>query len=411
MRPLLGFVHILPAMLLSLTACGTGDAASTAQPTRETLPNGAVAIRYPSLPPTPDSLLHPSLTVGVMDGDPHFIFGDIRSLEADSAGTVYVLDHQSSEIRAFGPSGNYLRSLTRKGSGPGELMTANGIQMTDRGTLWVQDHGQWQMIELTLQGEEIRRLRMPVLAYGFIWEGSVDRAGRFWNTVSHSDEQRPYPPEPGLHEGTIRSYLRSFEPHTERADSIPLGEKQYRSHVSQNSQGGYTYRSVPFESFASIVVDPEGGMWMTARDTYQIVRRNEQGDTVLIVEVDAPPEPVTAEDRRAYVESFLERLPEERRLAEELASLSYSHKAIIDQLFLDDERNLWVRRRLDEGETPEYDVFRPDGTMAGTVKLGFRPVSFIPPRVRDSRMYVIVADDLGVQQFARVDLPAFDQED
>ncbi len=403
MHPLPRYALILPALLLGLTACGTSDAADPAQPTRETLANGAVAIRYPALPPQSGTPLHHSVSVGVMDGDPHKIFGDIRSLEADSAGTVYVLDHQSSEIRAFDASGNYLRTLTRKGSGPGELMAANGIQMTDRGTLWVQDHGQWQLIELSLQGEEIQRLKMPVLAYGYIWDGLFDRAGRFWNTVSHSDEPQVHSPESGLQEGTVRSYLRSYDPRTNQADSISLGDRRYRSHVSHNSQGGYTVRSVPFESFASIIVDPDGGMWMSDREEYRIVRRNEQGDTVLVVEVDMPPEPVTADDRRAYVESFLEREPEERRLAEELVSYAYSHKPLIDQLFLDDERNLWVRRRLDEGKTPEYTIFRPDGSLAGSVRLAFRP-SFVPPRVRDGRLYAIVADDFGVQQWVRVDL-------
>jgi hypothetical protein len=391
--------------ILATAACGAPDPRTGVEPVRDTLPNGAVSLRYPALPVPDVEPVHHSLKLGVLDGDPNEIFGDLRGIEADADGNIYVLDHQASEIRAFDADGRYLRTLTRKGEGPGELNAANGMILTDRGTLWVQDHGQWRMIELTLEGEEIRRYPMHVLSYGYVWNGTVDDRGRFWKPTSHSDRQRTSPPETGLQEGRLRGFMKWFDPATEETDSIFTGEVSYRSFVYNNARGGYTYQSVPFAPSASRIVDPTGGFWITSGETYRIARLNESGDTVLVVEVDMPPEPVTAADRDAFVESLLERQPEERRAAEELAKLAHPTKPVIDQLNLDDEGRLWVRRRMDQGQTPVYDVFDREGEFVASVRLGFRPVIALPPRLRNGKLYAVVTDDLGVHTVVRADLP------
>jgi sugar lactone lactonase YvrE len=343
--------------------------------------------------------------VGLLEGDANETFGDLRGIEADSAGNIYVLDHQTSEIRAFDPEGRYLRTLTRKGEGPGELSAANGMLLTDRGTLWVQDHGQWRMIELTLEGEEIRRYPMHVLSYSYVWTGTVDDRGRFWKPTSHSDQEQTYPPEVGLNEGSSRQFMKWFDPATEETDSVFLGASTYRTFINRNSRGGHTYRGVPFAPRGSAIVDPAGGFWVTSGEAHRIARLNERADTVLVVNVDIPPETVTAEDRQAYVEVFADREPEERRVAEELAALAHPTKSVIDQLNLDDEGRLWVRRLLEEGQTPVYDVLDRKGEFLGSVRLGFRPMPYLPPRIRGGSLYAVVADELDVQTFVRANLP------
>lgn len=397
-------------LLVAIGGCEISDASTGMEPVTDTLPNGAVSLHYPALPQTSGEPVQPSLSVGVLDGDANEIFGDIRGIEADSAGNIYVLDHQNSEIRAFDPAGRYLRTLTQDGEGPGELSAANGMLVTDRGTLWVQDHGQWRMIELTLEGEEIRRYPMHVLNYSYSWNGTVDDRGRFWKPTSHSDEERGVPSESGLIEGSSRQYMKWFDPETEQGDSVFLGDFSFRTFVAKNSRGGYTYRGLPFAPRGSVIVDPAGGFWVTSGEAYRIARLNEQGDTVLVVNVDIPPEPVTAADRQQYVESLVERQPEERRVAEELAGLAYPTKPVIDQLNLDDEGRLWVRRLLEEGDTPLYDVFSRDGEFVGSVHLGFRPMAYLPPRIRGGRFYAVVADELDVQTFVRVELPRLGPE-
>ena len=71
------------------------------------------------------------LTFGSLDGDdPNLIFGDIRGIQAASNGTIYVLDFQATEVRAYDPDGQYLRTIAGPGEGPGEITEANGILLS-----------------------------------------------------------------------------------------------------------------------------------------------------------------------------------------------------------------------------------------------------------------------------------------
>ena len=118
----------LPAyfvLMASLLACDSTDSEGSSERTVSTLPNGATKITYGTL----DSVatLTEDLRIGENDGQTPYIFGDVRSIEADSEGTIYVLDHQASEVRTFSASGEYLATIVGRGEGPGEVTGANGM--------------------------------------------------------------------------------------------------------------------------------------------------------------------------------------------------------------------------------------------------------------------------------------------
>ena len=66
--------------------------------------------------------LAPTLSIGELEGRTEFLFGRVSSIAVDDSGTLYVLDRQADEIRAFSPDGTFLRTYGRRGEGPGELM-------------------------------------------------------------------------------------------------------------------------------------------------------------------------------------------------------------------------------------------------------------------------------------------------
>jgi hypothetical protein len=246
---------------------------------------------------------------------------------------------------------------------------------------------------------------MHVLSYGYTWDGTLDDRGRFWKPTTHSDQPPVFPPEPGLNERRARSYLKWFDPVSETSDSVFLGEVIQRMHVTRTARGGWINRGVPFSPQPIELVDPAGGFWMTSGEAYRIARLDERGDTVLVLEVDIPPEPVTSEDRQRFIDSMLEGAPDQRRALEELVRLSPGTKPVIDQLSLDDESRLWVRHRVAEDEDIRYDLFARDGEYLGSVRLGFRPAVHIPPRIRHGKFHALATDSLGVHTVVRANLP------
>jgi hypothetical protein len=387
-------------------ACVSESRGAPVAAVRDTLPNGTVMVHYPRLPASPPAPLATDLAIGVAEGDPHLMFGDIRGIEASGDGTIYVLDYQTSEIRAYDAQGRYLRTLTRQGSGPGELRRANGIILVGDSALWIQDHGQWMMIAVDLNGEELTRFTMPVLSYGYVWSGIIDHRGRFWKEVIVSDEPRQYPPKDGLTEDHARGYLKSYDPRTETTDSIYVGDLTYRTLIARNNQGGYSYRAVPYTPRRISVVDPAGGFWQVSGTAYRIARLDEQGDTALVIEVAADPIPVTEQDRERASKGVGEESPEQQRLAQQIAGAMPEVKPWITGLVMDDVGRLWAQRTATDGEPAIYDVFRADGGYVGTVTLSFTP--YFPIRIRHGRVYGAVRDSLDVPSVVRSEpLPVF----
>ena len=390
--------------VFALSGCGDSPPDQTLPGTRETLPDGTIVVRYPALPLGEVLEIVPEFRLGAVEADPYLSFGDIRGIDVASDGTIYVLDYLASEVRAFDAEGRFLRLVATKGEGPGEISEANGMTLVGDSILWVQDHGKWTMIALSLEGEELERRPMHVRSYSYMWNGIIDRAGRFWKPTSHSDEERRFPPEEGLNEGTTRAYWKSHDPATGAADSVYMGETTFRTLVKQ-TRGGWSYRGVPFQAGRVSIADPDGGFWQAHTGSYRVARLDERGDTTLVIEADVRPAPVTAADHEAHIETVLEFDPDGRAGAEEALSYAPDTKPVITRLQLDDLDRLWVGRVVPDGETPLYDVFDAGGTYLGSVRFGFEPNEYLPLRFRYGKLYALEQDDLDIPFVVRAPVP------
>ena len=372
-------------------------------PTRETLPNGALLVRYPNLPAIDSA--GPEVTDGAValrfgsrDGtDPNLTFSDIRGIQADSDGNIYVLDYQAVEVRVFDPDGEHLRTIARRGQGPGEIMEANGILLSGDTLLWMHDHGQYMIIGVDPEGIEVRRFPKPVDEYRGYWSGSFDSRGRYWREVSHRDDAATYSDE-GVNTNVARDYYRSYDLAGGAVDSVFLGTSTSRSY-SYVFAGGTGFLRIPFQSGNLSAVNPSGGFWHAHGATYRITRTGEDGDTLVVIEAGLPVQRVTAADRSSYVEGTVERQPDLRRHAEAVAALMPDVKPILTGLFVDDEGRLWVERAAPAEVPAFYDTFSEDGAYLGSVRLTFERGRRI--WVRHGNIYTWVVDEMDIPYVVR----------
>jgi hypothetical protein len=396
------------ASVAVLPGCDRAQAGAGAEATREALPNGGTLVRYATLPGEAAITLAPDLSIGVLEGEAWEMFGDVRGIDADADGNVHILDYQTRDIRVFDAHGGYLRTLGGPGEGPGEISAANGIQFDPDGGLWVNDHGKMHLLVLEADGTERERVPFPVRAWGFVWEGAMDREGRLW----HAFTERAGPvsmPEDGLNESTARRWMTSFDPRSGAADSVFVGEQSGRSFVIRMGDG-FMMRGIPHTPASLLRLDPLGGFWQgDGNGDYRLVRLGADGDTVVVLEVALDRLPVTASDRDRVIEQMTEQSPDLERQAREIANLMPARKPAIDQAFADLDGRLWVRRVAAPDARPLYDLFDREGGHLVTLELAFEPVSHWVPTVRDGNAYFLVAGELGVASVVRVplgDLPA-----
>ncbi len=367
---------------------------------RETLPNGAVLVRYPSLPAI-DSVgpevveAHVDLRIGTLDGDdPNYLFGDIRGVQGASDGTIYVLDYQAVEVRAYSADGEFLRTVVRHGEGPGEMSEANGIFLSGDTLLWINDHSQWAILGVDPAGEEVRRFDMPVRSYGYIWDGTFDDRGRYWRVTDHSDDEEMWDdPATGPYEMFTREYFKSFHLATGMSDSTYLGETSYRGYVQRRGTGRSVY-GIPFVASEIDIVHPSGGFWHANTASYRLTRSDENADTLVVIEAAVQVHPVTTEDRSAYVQRIVDRRPDDQRAGEAIAALMPDFKPILESFFVDDEERLWVERATPSDVPPFYDVFSPDGDYLRSIRLGFEPAPSSRLSVQHGAIYTWVVDEL-----------------
>ena len=377
------------------------------EPTRETLPNGAVLVRYPSLPAIDSDApevteAHVDLQFGSLEGeDPNFAFVDIRGIQASSDGNVYVLDFQAAEVRVFDSAGRHLRTIVRRGEGPGEIGDANGIFLSGDTLLWINDHSQWTIIGVDPYGEEIRRFDKPVMSYGYIWNGVFDNLGRYWRETYHLEAEPRYPPPTGMNSVTGWRYYKSYDLASGAIDSVYVGEVSRRFYAYTTGTRGWSL-DIPFEAFENTVVNPSGGFWGAHSASYRVARTGEGGDTLVVIEAGVAVQRVTNEDRSAYIDGIVEDTPELRRAAEEVAALMPDTKPMLQGLFVDDQGRLWVERVTPEDAPDFYDLYSQDGDYLGSVRLAFEAAG--PIWVRHGSIHTWVVDEFDVPYVVRAPL-------
>ena len=387
-----------------LAGCGDSrPAAAVAQ--RDTLANGRVMVSYAARPAVPEDTVVADLSIGSLDSAGPDLFGDVRGIAVDRQGTIYVLDFQSSEIRTFDSAGAYLETIASSGQGPGEIAAANGLTLGPDGTLWINDHGKRALTNLSTDGKEIGRLPGIVPGYGFIWGGTVDRRGVFWERWSHAAEERQRDmTATGPLEGSSRVYMKSFDPGTGVYDSILAGVSTYHAYQAAH-EGGQIGMRIPFHPERLSVVDRSSAIWTAQSDVYRITRLNVSGDTTMVLEVAERAQPVTDADIEEWRERTAQTFEKIPAIRSEIEALMPEQKPLLQRLLSDREGRLWVGRTVPTGEGPLFDVFSPDGEYLAAVRLFPRMSDYIMPVIQDGRIHAVVAGEFDEQYVVRGGLP------
>lgn len=129
---------ILIVGMLLLVACGSqGQEADLSEEGIDQGSETAATEEYTL--PEADVYLTLSDSVGVEIGDSNYVFGAITGAMFTPDGDIAVLDIQKIRVSLFDPQGEFLTSVGRQGSGPGEFLLPAGFTFLSQGDLIVSD--------------------------------------------------------------------------------------------------------------------------------------------------------------------------------------------------------------------------------------------------------------------------------
>ena len=97
---------------------------------------------------------------GESESDEEF-FGVIMRIATDAKDNVYVLDMQLSEVKIYDPNGKYIKTIGRKGEGPGEFSNPSDMFFMPDGNIGVMQVFPGKIVMLTPNGDPAGDYPLP----------------------------------------------------------------------------------------------------------------------------------------------------------------------------------------------------------------------------------------------------------
>ncbi len=379
-----------------LFGCGdAGDSVARWTGSVDTLPSGTIVVRNGEQGAWRDDVPGRELTVdlrlGTASGDGPELFGDVRDIDVDPLGRIYVLDSQAGEIRVFQPDGSYLRTIGRSGEGPGELQGPTGMEWGPRGRLWIEDSDNNRYSVFDTTGTFDTSFPRKSNRFGYAWSGRFDDEGFLYL------EQHQFAPD-----GRV-DRLAKFDTAMTLLDTFPLPSFDAPAYELVRDGRVRMAATIPYSARLVWTVAPDATVWFGLTDEYRLYQRSLSGDTLRIVERAHDPLPVTAEEREtALDQEFYDRMREQGADIDP-GRIPEDHPAW-NGFSVGPDGFLWVVPEVADSST-SIDVFEPSGRYLGRLSLDARIRPMYPgPLVRGGQLYGIAQDELGVSYVVRAPL-------
>ncbi len=328
--------------------------------------DGVIIVKNPKEPIYGEDIfsLIEDLSIGFAEGQEEYMFSRIGPIDVDKDENIYIADLDSAHIRVFDRHGQYIRTIGRKGQGPGEMQWPYYVQITSNNELLVQDMGARRLLFYTLNGDFLRQSISGRTGFPLIFK--MDSFGNFIGMVP--------PPPPPLGGKIFQKYDPDF-------NAIMT--------IAEEKQGKKGVFDIGKASCYCDVSPSDNIIWGDSKE-YEFQILNPQG--VLIKKILKDPNPIrfTEKDKEMYEQRYAEPI----RAGYELKLPS--HFPAFKDIFVDEKERIFVQTYLHLEEEEDlffHDVFDPDGKYMAKVpvfaKLDRNSVW------KKNKLYTIDEDDEG----------------
>ena len=305
-------------------------------------------------------ILKEDLVIGTDEENKDYHFEIISDIKADDEGNIYVVDEQAHSIMVFNKDGNCLKTIGRKGQGPGEFIYPTEITIIEDKIVVYSGN---RISYFTLEGNFINSKQ--ILMFGRI---VVDSKG---NILS----QWPGPPGKEF----FKLFLRKFNSEGKLIHQIAESTEKV---PSPNEKRDAFPKTILF------TVRKDDAVVWAATDQYELNIVDGNGKVFLKIKKEFNPVELTEEIKQRVI-AYRGRTEDQYSFPKNLPPIRY--------IYADDNNRIFVCTYESQGEDKYlYDVFDEDGRYVEKVAMRGLPMFF-----KNGYLYCRGEDENNLHQVIR----------
>lgn len=322
----------------------------------------------------------PQLTIGDVEGDPRYELFRVAGAIRLSDGRIVVANGGTLQLRVYSASGEHLRDLGRRGSGPGEFGWIHEVWRGQGDSVMVFDAAQRRVSIFDPQGDFDRSFQLEVVEeYGVpsiaahFSDGtliSISAAGLPVPAATGMISTSMFSGEPGIVDGATWLLTR-YDPAGTFLNELGTVMESRRWNHAMTGVPQSMY--LPFSVGAPIFAAGGGTLYLGDGSAFEVSARTSAGELARILRWSGSPREITRDDVARYRGTTLESIPNEnqRRARERwLDAVPFPDRMPTYQgLLVDALGHLWVEQyRAPWEDRPRWWIFDPDGAWLGEVE-------------------------------------------
>lgn len=333
--------------------------------------DGVTVVKNPREPITKEPLfvLQEDLIIKGSEDVEEKMFQNINTLGVNKQGDMYILDEQAGNIKVYDHKGDFLKTIGKKGQGPGEFGLPISLAIMPSQNIIVNDMGQRKILFFDREGNY---LKQSSIADKFLFFGPmVTSTGDL--VASHTIPQEIPVTE-------LKKFNQKLEPRL-TFTSIPV-DKPPEINI-------FVARSL--SSLRWTLTDNDEIIWGDIKNPeYELYVHNQEGILIKKITREYDPLPITAEDKEKLMEETFGQSP-----AKDQWDVNFPENYPPYMGFsIDDKGHILVRRYENQKDERGWlvDIFDSEGRYMAQTRFKMNPLVF-----KKGHMYAIEEDEEGFQ--------------
>lgn len=129
--------------------------------------------------------LRKDLIIGNESSD-QYLFGSINGIEVNDR-YIFVCDSKMARVQVYDLKGRYVRTIGRKGNGPGEFLIPNAFCVSRNGNIYIHDVMRRRMIVFDQEGNYKEDIRLEKILAGKFY---VDENGYIYSSILEFESEK-----------------------------------------------------------------------------------------------------------------------------------------------------------------------------------------------------------------------------